>query len=601
MKYFVSDTKKLPNKYGKWYWYADEECKTFQNDDHLVIYAGYVISEETIDEVVARNPHELEQANGSYWAVILTQNTAKVVLDYFCQTKCFWRNDGKIEFSNAIYLMPLETADVNVKELIRRLGQYSEEELAYQPIETFESFRDYIVDSGTYNRVHQEPTELKKFYQTPQDAEKMKGFYVSQGYAGVDAYRFEKVDNTYDFLAIDEPPILSKQYDASQCMTFFNDVYLLQPDFMFTAVDDKVEIIRIHDTYRDMISAMRSEAEYTDRDKLEEYIHKCFTEHSDIIKKQYKGKHIVSSVSEGIDSATQDVYFPDVKKIAYSFDPPNCPLDFKQDMVRYWKERGNDVQWDIFDIRNENIAKITKDHIKDPTCFYWDSGPSYWQIGILDKKPDVILYGQCGDQMFLHKPFFYFEYMFCQMMKRKDLTGEEKLEQFNKEIKHFRNNFRADKIKEWTAENNVTNYYSSADNILEEPKTHTWESAFYGMTKEDLLKELEEDDQDGWMHDFTKKATPPLYNREVSINADTLVTSLYCDKRIFFKIMNASNDVMIDSIKHCSIQKNILRKYHNYHIRTPSKDQVELNMVGARKPMHTDCIKFCMKDHLPKA
>ena len=45
MKYFVSNTKKLPNKYGKWYWYADEECKTFQNDDHLVIYAGYTIDE----------------------------------------------------------------------------------------------------------------------------------------------------------------------------------------------------------------------------------------------------------------------------------------------------------------------------------------------------------------------------------------------------------------------------------------------------------------------------------------------------------------------------------------------------------------------------
>ena len=30
MKYFVSDTKVLPNKFGKWYWYADEDCKTHQ-------------------------------------------------------------------------------------------------------------------------------------------------------------------------------------------------------------------------------------------------------------------------------------------------------------------------------------------------------------------------------------------------------------------------------------------------------------------------------------------------------------------------------------------------------------------------------------------
>ena len=51
MKYFVSDTKKLPNKYGKWYWYTDDACKTFQNDKHLVIYAGYLIGKETVDEV----------------------------------------------------------------------------------------------------------------------------------------------------------------------------------------------------------------------------------------------------------------------------------------------------------------------------------------------------------------------------------------------------------------------------------------------------------------------------------------------------------------------------------------------------------------------
>ena len=600
MKYFVSDTKKLPNKHGKWYWYADEECKTFKNDDHLVIYAGYVISKESIDDVVKRNPHELEQANGSYWAVILTKNTAKVVLDYFCQTKCFWRNDGKIEFTNAIYLMPLTKDDLNIKELIKRLGQYSDEQLAYEPKETFEGFADYIVDAGTYsNRTY--PKELKKFYQDPQDAKKMKGFYVSQGYAGVDAYRFLPVENSYDFLNIEEPPILSKQYDETQCITFFNNVFLLQPDFVLTAVDDKVQIVRIHDTYRDMIAAMKSEPEFTDRDELEGYIHKCFEEHADVIKQQYKGKYIVSSVSEGIDSATQDVYFPDAHKLAYSFDPPNCPLDFKQDMVRYWKDRGNNVRWDVLDIRNENIEKITKEHIKDPTCFYWDSGPSYWQMGILDKKPEVILYGQCGDQMFLHKSFFFFEYVFCQVMKRKDLTSEEKLEQFNKEVAHFKNKFEADKIKDWTAEDNLTNYYSSLDNILEEPKSPTWETAFPKTSKEDLIKELETGHEDDWMHDFTKKMTPPLYNREVSTNADALVTSLYCDKRIFFKVANASHDIMLDSIKHCTIQKNILRKYHDYYIRTPSKDQVELNMVGARKPMHTDCVKFCLKDHLPKA
>ena len=65
--------------------------------------------------------------------------------------------------------------------------------------------------------------------------------------------------------------------------------------------------------------------------------------------------------------------------------------------------------------------------------------------------------------------------------------------------------------------------------------------------------------------------------------------------------MNASRDIMLDNVKHCLTQKNILRKYHNFHIRTPSKDQVEFNCVGMRKPMHTDVVRYCLKNHLPVA
>ena len=322
MKYLVSDTQKLPNKHGKWYWYADEQCKTFKNDQHLVIYSGYVIGEETLDEVIARNPNELEQANGTYFAVILTQDKAKVILDYFNSTKCFWRNNGRVEFTNAIYLMPLETKDLDMKEIVRRLGRFTKEQIAYEPKDTFERWEDFIVNAPTEGR--EDVSEMKRFYQDPKDAREMKGFYVSEDYAGVDAYRFEQVENTYDNLYDDFPGF--KQYDPKQCMTFFKDVYLLQPDYMLVADNNKIEIRRIHNTYKDMMNAMKAEPEYTDRDKLEEYIHKCFQDHANIIKKQFEGKHIVSSVSEGIDSATQDVYFPQAKKVAYSFDPPNCPL-----------------------------------------------------------------------------------------------------------------------------------------------------------------------------------------------------------------------------------------------------------------------------------
>ena len=45
-------------------------------------------------------------------------------------------------------------------------------------------------------------------------------------------------------------------------------------------------------------------------------------------------------------------------------------------------------------------------------------------------------------------------------------------------------------------------------------------------------------------------------------------TSLFCDKRIFFTIMNSHEDLFLDSIKNASIQKNILkrRKHLTTHV-----------------------------------
>ena len=123
MKYFVSDKKVLPNKHGKWYWYADKDCKTYKDNKHLVIYSGYVISKESIDDVVARDPHELEQANGTFWAVILTNDTAKAIVDYFCQTKVFYRKTKDcVEFTNAIYLFPFTKNDLDMQDLSKKLS-----------------------------------------------------------------------------------------------------------------------------------------------------------------------------------------------------------------------------------------------------------------------------------------------------------------------------------------------------------------------------------------------------------------------------------------------------------------------------------------------
>ena len=103
------------------------------------------------------------------------------------------------------------------------------------------------------------------------------------------------------------------------------------------------------------------------------------------------------------------------------------------------------------------------------------------------------------------------------------------------------------------------------------------------------------------MHDFAKKSTAATYNRDISHCADVLVTSLFCDKRIFWKVMNASTDIMLDNIKNATTQKNILKRKFDIEFETPYKDQAEVNAIGMRNPLYTDVVRKCLKDYLPEA
>jgi len=550
MKYFVSDTKVLPNKYGKWFWYADKDCKTFKSDRHLVIYGGYIISDESIEDVIARDPYELEQANGTYWAVILTEKTAQVIVDYFCQTKVFYRNRNCIEFTNAIYLFPFTKDDLDMQDLSKKLTMLEKEKLQYQPKDQFERWENMIID----------PASAMALTDAEAKAKDMKKYYV--------AGKFYK-----------ETPDI-KSHATSMCTTVFKDTFLLEPDHTLDIRNDKINIRRIHSTYDDIINALSSEHEFTTAESLEDYIHNCMQNHADIIKKNYD--NIVSSVSEGIDSVLQDAYFPQARKIMYSYKPNNAPFEYKQKIIDRVKAQGSFCRIDHVDISTENIAKMTKDHVNDPSTFYWDCIPTHWQLQQLTSKPNVVLYGQCGDQVFLHKAVFYYEYMFAKQIE-KDLTADEKLLEFDKTLK------------------DLENCYSGRDNIWQGNKALTWKDAFWDCTKEQLVKELTEETNDAWMHDFAKKSTAATYNRDISHCADVLVTSLFCDKRIFWKVMNSSHDIMLDNIKNASTQKNILKRKFDIEFETPYKDQAELNAVGMRDPLYKDVVRKCLQNYLPSA
>ena len=530
MKFFISNKEKLTNKHGQWYWWADKKCNVTQNEKHLVIYSGYVI-EEPIDEIVFRDPHLLENSNGTFWAVILTKTSVKVIVDYFCQSKIFYRQTDRIEITNAIYLFPFNSKDIDMPEVMNRLD-IPKKQRNYKALTTFERFADInseaIFDWG--------------------------GYTGSSSSLGI------------------------RQYSPSKCKTIFKNTFILEPDYCLEVVDNRLNIKRIHNTRESIINALSpTTPAFNTSAEIEEYIHFCMDSHASVIKQNYK--NITSSLSEGIDSVLQDQYFPDVERIMYNFDPSNAPFDYKQRAID--KTKNKKCRVDQFPLDKDKISKIASEVMNDPSCFYWDTLPTQWQLTNLKSKPDVLLFGQNGDSVFMHQPHFYYKYMLAKQIP-KNISVQQKLEEVNKAL------------------NNFKDCYGSKDNLWDQP-VKNWQETFYDMTKEELIKKIDIDSDDVWREDFARKSTPGLYNREISHAGDILVTSLYCDKRMFYKVMSMPKNIMLESIREAQIQKNILKSKFNYNFETPWKDQAEFNAVHVIKPMYMNGIKHCLKNHLPNA
>ena len=162
MKYFVS-TKELPTNTANGIGMLTKNAKHLRQTS----IRNQVCYSEESQIMLLRDPHELEQANGTYWAVILTENTAQVIVDYFCQTKVFYRNKDCIEFTNAIYLFPFTKEDLDMPDLLKRMSMLDKEKLNYQPKEEFERWENMIIDPASANALPEaeaKAKELKKYY-----------------------------------------------------------------------------------------------------------------------------------------------------------------------------------------------------------------------------------------------------------------------------------------------------------------------------------------------------------------------------------------------------------------------------------------------------
>lgn len=323
--------------------------------------------------------------------------------------------------------------------------------------------------------------------------------------------------------------------------TLFHHVHSIPRDHWLEHDGDKTHMLRVYNTYEQNLKSFHNKIDM-DNAQLEDKIHQCMEQHSTVIKSCYK--NICSSISEGIDSTLQDHYFQANTRLMYHPKEPNTSEELppKHNIIEQYKDQGKNIQFDVFDVNT--IGRITDKNIIDPMLSWLDTVPTIWQLNSLPQRPDILLYGSCADEMFMHVPKFLFARIPPPHRYRyNDSYGGRK----------------------------------SPARPVEDP--------YNGK----IL--------DNWQKNFAEMAIPRRYGRDIETQTGILTTSLYADRRIFNLIHSASINQQLDSMAHVGPQKRILKNQFSFDFKTKYKDGAgyECRMVIKQLLSHT-LQKILMKE-----
>ena len=277
------------------------------------------------------------------------------------------------------------------------------------------------------------------------------------------------------------------------------------------------------------------------KSEIEEMIHECMTQHSEIIKKNFTTIH--SSISEGIDSTLQDQYFDPGLRLMYHPTEPNTidELPPKRDIIDQYRKVNKEVKFDIFDVTN--IGAMTDANTTDPMLSWVDTIPTLWQLNSLKTKPDVLMYGSFADEMFMHVPKFLFA--------------------------------RIPPPHRYRYENSYGGRKSPARKFVD---------PYNGQMPGD------------WLEKFADLSVPSRYGRDIETQTGVFTASIYADKRIFNLIHSSTVDTQIDSAAHVGLQKRILRDRFNFEFKTAFKDGAGYECRMVVKHLLINTVQSCLPD-----
>lgn len=358
--------------------------------------------------------------------------------------------------------------------------------------------------------------------------------------------------------------------------SMFKDIYILSGYHKLQIIGTEVKMIKTHDPAKKMYDSLFGDGggRAMDQSALDDFIYNCMSEHSAVLKEKYT--NIVSSVSEGIDSVLQDSFFPKYQKITYNFDPPTVDASIK---IKYFtKANYGQLQTHTFQLSSQSA--IAHSMANDTENTHPDCLPTIWQMKTFFPQSDLLLYGQFGDQVFLHDPYLQYMYILGCIIDDDRLNEEQKFEQYRRK----------------TAE--LEQSYSSRTAISAD--LYPSENSLFQNEDYSAFKKTVRHLKNTWKLDLVNHMIPlsNAYSRDLIHACDVPVASLYADMRFFYLIHNATSDIILKNMSELTTQKNILKKKFGMDFQTPFKDPAIFHMremIGAWK---TSAVSYCLEEHV---
>jgi hypothetical protein len=386
-----------------------------------------------------------------------------------------------------------------------------------------------------------------------------------------DKYGIE-ITNYLPYMTIKEEDIVRKeiQYDYNQReltpregLTFFGHIQSFLP---------------VYNYLQDCKDAFRQEV--WNPDELTDYIHECMTQHSQLIKDNYKNRFI--SLSEGIDSAVQSQYFKDDPQYVYTVSPCDAGkegLEYKQIAAKNFP---NSILWTYECKKN---IEYTHRFLRDSSTRWCAILPTMIQIE--EANPDIVLYGVNGDEMFFRDLFPHLHLLHLKYYSKSKGYIENKIME---DMENKRNHYgacyslgrRGKKIKHTDQTSFDFFKYSTTDSSLNY-YINNW------LTSEKDYGKIE--------FDMLHLITPKLYTRSISCNNDVLTASLYNDRRIYHEVFKINNKWLEENAMDSPIQRNILKKF-DYEFVTPHKDVLSANYSDIYENIFNATVPHCMEQNI---